>query len=186
MSVQRIATRYAKSLIDFASDNGQLDAVANDVKLLQSATKHREFYMMLKSPIIHVGKKGAVIDQLFAGKMSDLMLKYLHLIITKSREEFLPEIAAEFLTQYKSLKKISSVKITTAQPLSPAALEGIRGKLTSSGVCHPTVDISTKIDAELIGGFVLEFDNKLYDASVAGKLAELKSEFSKNLYVREM
>ncbi len=186
MSVQRIATRYAKSLIDLANEKGQLDAVADDMKLLKSATAHRDFYMLLKSPIIPAQKKGDIIDQLFKGKMSDLMFKYLHLVVGKSREEFLPEIADEYLTQYKSIKKITSVKLTTAQPLGSAGLAAIKSQLVSSGVCHPNLEVSTAVDADLIGGFVLEFDNKLYDASVQHKLAELKADFSQNLYVREI
>lgn len=185
MSVQRIATRYAKSLIDLANEKGQLDVVASDMKLLKSTAANRDFYMMLKSPIIPADKKGAVIDQLFVGKMSDLMFKYLHLVVGKSREEFLPEIADEYLTQYKSIKKITSVKLTTAQPLGTSGVEAIKSKLIASGACHPNLEISTAVDADLIGGFVLEFDNKLYDASVQRKLAQLKSEFSQNLYVKE-
>jgi F-type H+-transporting ATPase subunit delta len=57
--------------------------------------------------------------------------------------------------------------------------------LLSSGITHPNLEIETGIDPKLIGGFVLEFDSKRYDASVASKLADLKSEFTKNLYIKE-
>ena len=58
-------------------------------------------------------------------------------------------------------------------------------RLTASGACHPNVEISTKVDKDLIGGFVLEFDNKLYDASVQHKLSQLRAEFVQNLFVKE-
>jgi F-type H+-transporting ATPase subunit delta len=47
------------------------------------------------------------------------------------------------------------------------------------------LEIVTQVDPELIGGFVLQFDNKRYDASIAHKLDELRSAFSKNLYIKE-
>ncbi len=155
------------------------------MRTLKSATADRGFYMLLKSPIIPVQKKGAVIDQLFKGRMSDLMFQYLHLVVGKSREEFLPEIADEYLTQYKTIKKVTEVKLTTASPLGQSAIEGIRAKLVASGACHPNVEISTAVDADLIGGFLLEFDNKLYDASVQHKLSQLRAEFVQNLFVKE-
>jgi F-type H+-transporting ATPase subunit delta len=117
--------------------------------------------------------------------MDPLTMAYLTLLVNKNREGYLPEIAAEFAVQYKAMQGITSVKVTTAAPLSDAVLADLKARLLASGVTNPHLDIETKVDAELVGGFVLEFDNKRYDASVANKLAELKSEFTKNLYVRE-
>jgi F-type H+-transporting ATPase subunit delta len=185
MSVQKIASRYAKSLVEFAQEKGQLDAVASDMKLLKSAASNRDFYLMLKSPIIHLDKKEAIIKQIFSGKMSDLTIQYLNLVISKSREEFLPEIADEYISQYKSIQKVTSVTIVTAQALSQTAVDAIKNNLISSNACHPNLEITVKIDPELIGGYVLEFDNKRYDASIQHKLSELKAEFVKNLYVKE-
>jgi F-type H+-transporting ATPase subunit delta len=53
---------------------------------------------------------------------------------------------------------------------------------------HTTSDqleVETRIDPKLIGGFVVEFDDKRYDASVINKLNELRVEFKKNLYIKE-
>jgi F-type H+-transporting ATPase subunit delta len=98
---------------------------------------------------------------------------------------YVPEITAEFIEQYKRLKKITSVTVTTAAPMSDKVLAELKKQLLASGITTENLDIETKIDPELIGGFVLEFDNKRYDASVAHKLEELKTSFSKNLYIRE-
>ncbi len=185
MSVTRIATRYAKSLIDLAIEQNKLEAVSNDVHSLREAAKHRELYLLLKSPIVHADKKQAVLDALFKGKIDALTLAYLHLLVNKGREGYIPEIAAEFVAQYKALKGITSVRLTTAAPVSEAVLADLQKRILDSGVTTTTLDIETKVDPELIGGFVLEFDQKRYDASVAHKLEELKTQFSKNLYIRE-
>jgi F-type H+-transporting ATPase subunit delta len=186
MSVQRIASRYAKSILDLAIEKGAAEAVAGDMATIKSATSHREFYTLLKSPIINLEKKTAIVEEIFSGKLSELTSKYLKLVLGKSREEYLPEIADEFLIQYKNLKKVTSVEITTAEPLSGAAVEILRQKLVASGACHPNVELTAKTDADIIGGFVLEFDSKRYDSSVAHKLAQLKASFSDNLFVKEI
>jgi F-type H+-transporting ATPase subunit delta len=184
MSVTRIATRYAKSLLDLAIEQGRLDVVTRDINTLKTATQNRDLLMMLKSPIISADKKSAVMKALFGG-MDQLTLAYINLLINKGREPFLPEIAAEYIAQYKRMSKITSVRITTAVPLDAATLEDLRKKLTDSVATQDNVEIETSIDPELIGGYVLEFDNKRYDASVASKLEDLRNEFTKNLYVKE-
>jgi len=107
MSVTRIATRYAKSLIELAIEQGKLEQVSADVNTLKAAAKNRDLYLFLKSPIIHADKKIAVLDAIFKGKVDDFTLSYLHLLVNKGREQYIPEIAAEYVSQYKVLKHIT-------------------------------------------------------------------------------
>jgi F-type H+-transporting ATPase subunit delta len=185
MSVTRIAARYAKSLIELASEQDRLVQVHADVTALHAATRNRDLMLMLKSPIIQGEKKNAALNALFGSSMDKLTMAYMRLLVTKGREAYLPEIAAEFIQQYKNRQKITSVRVTTAAPISDAVLDEVRKKLLASGVTNPNLDIEAVVDADLIGGYVLEFDNKRYDASVAFKLDELKTQFTKNLYVKE-
>ncbi len=185
MSVTRIATRYAKSLIELAIEQGKLEQVHSDINTVNAATQNRDLQLMLKSPIIHADKKIAVLDAIFKGKIDTLTSAYLHLLVNKGREGYVPEIATAFVIQYKLLKKITSVTVTTAAPLSDAVLGDLKKKLLASDITSDNLEVLTKIDPELIGGFVLEFDNKRYDASVSHKLEELKTQFMKNLYVKE-
>ena len=185
MSVTRIATRYAKSLIELAIEQGKLEQVNTDVDTLNAATRNRDLHLMLKSPIIHADKKIAVLDAIFKGRIDALTLSYLHLLVNKGRESYVPEIAAEFVSQYKLLKKITTVTVTSAAPLSDAVLAELKKKLLASDTTSDNLEIVTKTDPALVGGFVLEFDNKRYDASVSHKLDELKSQFMKNLYIKE-
>lgn len=185
MSVTRIATRYARSLIELAIEKNKLEAVSADLGSVREAVRHRELYLLLKSPIVHTDKKLAVLDALFKSRIDPLTLAYLHLLVNKGREQYIPEIAAEFAVQYKTLKHVTTVRLVTAAPVGEATLNDLRQKLLASGVTAEHLDIETKVDPELIGGFVLEFDNRRYDASVAHKLDELKTQFSKNLYVKE-
>jgi F-type H+-transporting ATPase subunit delta len=185
MSVTRIATRYAKSLIELAIEQGTLEQVYSDITLVNQAVTNRDLYLMLKSPIIHGDKKDAVLEAIFSNKVGKLMMAYLRLLVNKGREMYIPEIAQEFDNQYKVLKKITSIRVTTAAPLSPEVLDDLRKKILATGVTTENLDIETNVDAKLIGGFLLEFDNKRYDSSVAHKLEALKSQFSANLYIKE-
>ena len=185
MSVTRIATRYAKSLLDLAIERGQLEPVNEDMRELSRAVRNRDLLLLLKSPVVHADKKIAVLEAVFQGRIQPLTLAYMKLLTQKGREGYIPEITAEFVHQYKTLKHITTVRVTSAAPLSEAVLEDLRRHLVTSGATTEHLDIETRIDPKLVGGFVLEFDNKRYDASVAHKLEELKAQFTKNLYVKE-
>ena len=185
MSVTRIATRYAKSLLELSIDQNKLDAVHADMNTLQAAAQNRDLYLLLKSPIVHADKKNAALKTLCGSKLYALPKSYLNLMVSNYLEKYLPEIAAEFGNQYKILKKITTVRVTSASPLSEAVLADLRRKMLSSGATTENLEIEVKVDPNLIGGFVLEFDNKRYDASAAHKLAELKADFMKNQYIRE-
>lgn len=186
MSVQRIASRYAKSLIDLAVEQQKLDRILEDVQSFREVTKNREFYLLLKSPIVHADKKLDIVRKLFEGKYDGLTMAFLRILISKGRERYLPEIAVEFISQYRKLKHISTVRLTTATPLSEATLQVIHDKLEASKDTDQIVEVSTEVDPDIIGGFILQFEDKIYDASVAQKLEDLKKAFAENLYVSQI
>jgi len=132
MSVSRISSRYAKSLIDFAQENNKLEEVRTDMALLDKALESRDLVMLLKSPIVNELKKKEIFNVLFDGKLSDTTLGFLNIIMNKGREEYIPAISNEFEAQYKLMKGISEVKLTTATPISEANLSSIKAKLLSS------------------------------------------------------
>ena len=151
-----------------------------DIQAFHKATEQRDFLLLLKSPIVNPDKKGTILKEIFSGKFDELSMAFINIILRKGRESYLPEIAEEFITQYRALKQISTVKVTTAAPMSEAGLEAIKAQLKGSNSTAANIEIETAVNPDIIGGFVIEFDDKLYDASVAHKLAKLKKEFSGN------
>ncbi|MEM1218767.1 MAG: ATP synthase F1 subunit delta [Bacteroidota bacterium] len=186
MSVTRIASRYAKSLIDLSVEQKKLERIFEDVTSFNEVVTNRDFYLLLKSPIVKGDKKRQIIASIFEGKYDELTMAFLNILITKGREQYLPEIGREFVKQYKAIKHISTVTVTTATPLSEETVEAIRQKLIDSNSTDDQVEIRTAVDADLLGGFTLEFDDYLYDASVAHKLNQLRDEFDDNLYISQI
>jgi F-type H+-transporting ATPase subunit delta len=186
MSVQRIASRYAKSLIDLAVEQQKLERVTEDVRSFKELVKNRDFYLLLKSPVIPASKKTTIVDLLLKDKYDALTMAFLRILITKGREEYLPEIAGEFIELYKKFKSISTVRLTTASPMGEAAVEEIRQVLVSSSLTKDNIDLQLAVDPDIIGGFVLAFDDKIYDASIAEKLEKLRRGFVENAYISQI
>jgi len=182
MSTYRIASRYAKSLIDLAIEQGKLDKILEDVTIFVNATKNRDLLLLLKSPLVKPDKKEKIMSALFQDKIDPLTQAFMQIIIRKGREAQLPEIAQEFINQYREIKGISIVDIVSAEALSQDVIESIRKKLIDSKLAHGQIEFNTSVDKELIGGFVISFEDKLYDASVKHQLDELRKQFSNREY----
>lgn len=182
----RLAGRYAKSLIDLSIEKGQLEAVYADMKYLQELCKvSREFVNLMRSPIVRNDQKNAIINAITKGKISDLTAAFNQLLVRKGREGDIPEIAVAFVEQYNELKGIHTVKLSTAAPISDELRKAIETRVaTNQG--FPNIELETSVDEKLIGGFVLEFNNKLVDASILHDLKVLKHQFMQNLYVDKM
>lgn len=179
----RLADRYAKSLIDLATEKGQLDVVREDMRYIQGVCNaSREFLNMLRSPVIKSDQKEKMVSAVTAGKVSELTIAFNNLLVKKGREGDLPEIASAYINQYNALKGIHKVKLTTAVAVSDELKKSIEAKVQAANG-FGTVELETVTKESLIGGFVLEFNNKLVDASIAHDLREIKKQFSTNIYV---
>lgn len=182
MSSYRIASRYAKSLIDLAIEQGKLDRVVEDMTSFARVSQQRDMALLLKSPVVKGDVKGKVLNAIFGGKIDVLTSSFIDIILRKGREAYLPDIAGECIRQYRDIKGISIVEVVSAETLPADTLEAIRRKLTESRLTHGTIEFRTSVDPSLIGGFVISFDDKLYDASVKHQLDLLRKEFSSRDY----
>ena len=178
MSVAKLAGRYAKSLIDLAQEQGKLETVLGDIQAFKAANENRDMYMMLKSPIINPTKKRSIIKAIFGESFDEMTMAFTNIVLTKGREEYLPEICEEFINQYRGIKNIISATVISATPLKEDTLRKIKDKIRTEMAQDGTVEVETKIDASLLGGFIIEIGDSLYDASVATRLNKLRKEFS--------
>jgi F-type H+-transporting ATPase subunit delta len=180
MSVERIAARYAKSLIELSLDQSKLERVKDDMAYFQEAVEVRDLTLMLRSPIIHGATKRKVFEKLFKDKFDELTMAFLDIILRKGREFYLADIADAFMDQYRVIKQISRITLTTAVQLSDERLEEIKQQVR--GVTTPNIEVKQIIDPEIVGGFILAFGDRLYDASVSHKLEEMRKGFLRNSY----
>jgi F-type H+-transporting ATPase subunit delta len=180
MSIIRISARYAKALIDLATDRNEMSVIKNDIDNFLVASQNRDLQLFLKSPIIHANKKLSVIQALFGDKLCKTTMAFFDIIIRKGREMYLTDIAKEFIAQYNDLNHISSVKITTATPISEGTLNQIKVKMADADTPVEKLDIETAVNPDIMGGFIIEIGDRLYDASVQRTLEQLKKELIQN------
>ncbi len=183
MTDARVASRYAKSLLDLALEKGVLDEVYKDMVLFSTiCQQNRDFVLMLKNPIINHHKKKTILYSLFKGKVNPATMSIFDVITRKNREAFLPAIATEFAEMYRKEKGIDKVTVITTFPLTEELRQ--RFKKTIAEKTGRKVDLTEKVDPSLIGGFILKIGDKQMDNSVKSKLKSLMYEFADDSYVK--
>ena len=179
----RLAGRYAKSLIDLAIERGILEDVNDDVEYILALLKlSSELGRVLSSPIIKEEKKLAVLTALTQGKITATTSSFFGLLLRKNRENALPEIAHAFKDQYNEIKGITKVKLVTAHPATEELRAGLLKKLAAEAGLN-NIELELKVDESLIGGFVLEYNNKIVNASIKNELEQVKKSFLRNDYI---
>ena len=101
-------------------------------------------------------------------------MKFFAIVVRKKREPMLQAVADGFVEQYNTKFNIANASVKSAIELSEAALAEIKSHLESQ--TGKKINLSSKVDAELIGGVVVQVGDRLFDASIAGKLGKLKQE----------
>ena len=184
MSVVRLSSRYAKSLIDLSREMNKLEDVHKYMLFFHELTEEsREFQLMLKSPIIKTEKKVKILEVILLGRVDELTLQFIRVFTDKRREPYLIEIATSFIDQYNLIHGITRVHLSTPAEINKDVQDEI---LSAFKLKHniDKVDLTKTIDEELIGGFILQFDDKLYDASVARQLELLKKDITDTSYIK--
>ncbi len=181
----RIASRYAKSLIQLAQENNVLEEVITDIKSIDNALATTpELRVFFKSPIINPEKKLAIVEKIFKGKSSDLVYKFLVLLVKKGRESHFHEVVSSFITQYNLLKRITPVRLITAVKLDSGLVETMITSLKTKEFLKE-IELQVEVDESLVGGFILKYDDKMIDSSVRRRLEELHTIIEDNTYIKK-
>jgi F-type H+-transporting ATPase subunit delta len=173
------AKRYAKSLLSLALEQGSVDAVHADMKLLsQGVSDSNELKNLLTNPIVKSDKKVAILSEIFKGKISELSDKFIALVTSKGREALLPSIAQAYEEAYRAHKNISTVEVTSAIALSEDQKKKILAIAAKQGV--ENAEVIERVDPSLIGGFVMRMGDQQIDASISNRINTMKQELIKN------
>ncbi len=185
MKNQKLAKRYASSLLDLAMEYNKLDSVLSDMKYIgRVIDESRELEVILKSPVIKDFQKIKILQSIFGERIDILTNKFIELLIKNSRETHLHEVVYSFVNLYNIQKDIKTAYITTATPLDENNLSKL--KEITKLIKAEAVNIVEKVDEQILGGFILNVEDYQIDASVLSQLKEIEREFSRNTYISDL
>lgn len=158
-----VAVRYARALLAFAQQREAVERVHDDVLTLRRA---------LADELAVEGDNGILAR--CVSSLCDEMQQFLRVVAGNGRADCLDAILRMFIKEYNTLKGITTATLTMASP-SPQLEEKLLATLRRRG--YTEVDFTSSVNPDLLGGFVLQIEDRRLDASLSTQLKKLRSEF---------
>ncbi len=180
MRESRAAIRYAKAVLSLSLDLKQEDQVHEDMLLVSSTiNESKELQVLLNNPVIRTKVKKSALTAVFK-KLNKISLRLIDLLIENKRLPLLSEVAKQYAILFNQHKGSQTAKVITAIPLTGKLEEQVLAKVKE--IIGKKVHLENIIDPAIIGGFILRIGDKQFDASISGKINNLRRAFEENAY----
>jgi F-type H+-transporting ATPase subunit delta len=177
MNESQISVRYAKALFQLAEEKQILDRISRDMELLSAACRIKDFRYLLAVPSFQASRKRAIVESILKSHISESSMSMIALVISNKREIYLPDIARNFGDLYRRARGIRSASFVTATAVGEEVIDKIKKMIADA--YKSEVDLTAKVDENLIGGFMLTVEDQRYNASVSGSLRKMKNQLLK-------
>lgn len=179
MGNSRVALRYAKAILNLAADQKATENVERDMRsILGAISENKELQEMLASPVIPGDVKKNVLAEVFPGNHA-LSVGLLNLLVDNKRIAALNEVALKYIILHEQMKGRDVAYVTTAVPMDANLEKKVLQQVAA--ITGKEVTVENKVDASILGGFILRVGDLQYDASIANTLGNLKREFTNSL-----
>jgi len=177
----KVAKRYAKALLDYSIEKHEEDNFVQEISsLVEVIRENPDLRALLHSPIVRMEIKHKVLQEIFSERSATLNL-LIEILVENKRVSDLYDIAREYVIQYNRYKGKTTAYLTTAVEL-PESLKAqfVQKAIALSG--GKKITLESRVEPQLIGGFILRIDDLQYNASIAHKLYGIKEQLSENVY----
>jgi len=173
---QRLANIFAKAFLGASEKAGETDRMVEEFDSLVRDVLDRfpQFETLLTTGRLTSDKRVEIIDQVFGGQASPLVLSFLKVLAEHQRLQHLRAIGRAIRDQYTALRQRVRVEISTAAPLQ----DGQLGRLTDElrGMLGAEPEVHHSVSPDLIGGLVVRVGDTVYDGSVLTQLNRLREQ----------
>lgn len=160
MNAGLIPSRYANALLLFAKEERA------DARIYEEAQR------LIDSLQSETGLAACIES------ISEPMRRFITLVIRNKRVEFLPAILRSYRQLYRKENGITRAWLTTATE-NPELVERLTLLMKQQGFTK--VDFKTEVDPKLIGGFIVQIEDKRLDASLSSQLKNIRKELEESI-----
>ena len=178
MALGTTSKRYAKALIFYATDQGKIDMLFEEIlslsNILEESEELKDFIL---NPTISKDHKKSLLEDITRNSLPNISILF-NLLSANNRIDVIPSVCSAFVKLYYDYKNIIDVTVTTPIEISDE-LELTIKKYVSS-IKNGEIKLTKKQDEGLIAGFTLDFDNTRLDASIRKRLNMMKKQLKTN------
>ncbi|WP_077298027.1 F0F1 ATP synthase subunit delta [Virgibacillus pantothenticus] len=173
MSHETVAKRYADALFQLGQENGTLDVLAQEMKVVKKAFQDNEnLYTFLVHPRISNAKKQQFLQDVFQQAQKEVV-NTLQLLVQRHRIELLPAIVDHFIQLVNDAKGIAAATVYSVRALSEEECRQLELSFAKR-FAKRAIELNNIVDPSLIGGMKIRVGNTIYDGSVSGMLKRIE------------
>ena len=164
---------YAEALFELAVQGGVTKETSEGLETVVSALLQTPDYRaLLASPAIPKEERLAALDAAFRGKIPDILLAILRMMISRGHVSTLNGMARDYEELARGYRGESMAIVTSAVPLKESEAVALRARLEK--IVAKQITLRCVTDPGLIGGIRVEVDGRVIDGSIRNKLDEIK------------
>ena len=170
----RAAIRYAKAIYEIADEENFIKEIFNDMIRINKLNRDSsDFKNLLSNSVIdNLDKKKAILSLL--DKNNSITEKLLDLLIHNKRVAIISDIASCFIQLYNKNNNIKEAIVVTASPIDKDLEKKVLSQIKIPAA--KSINLINLVDSSIIGGFIIRYDGKEYNASIKQNLKNLKTE----------
>lgn len=178
MDIGVISVRYARALLKSATLESIESKVYQDVSiLLDNYTNVSDLKLTIDNPMLTKSVKQKLLETACGKDITILTKKFIQLVLNEDRENILQFIAVSYITLYRKQNNITRGILTTATAVTPQTEHKMQMMVEAK--TKGTVEFQAKVNPDIIGGFILEYDTYRMDASIKTKLKDILTQLKK-------
>jgi F-type H+-transporting ATPase subunit delta len=175
--VEEIAEVYSRALFDVALEQDVLDDIHDELgQFAEELNENRDLQVFFFSPYFSSQEKKDGIGKMISGADNNFV-RFLELLAERHRMPAIFRIRRDFDELYAEERKLLPVTITSAIELDKGLVKDIRKKIEEQ--TDRKVDLTTKVDPDVLGGLVLRVGNIVMDGSIRARLERLRKQVAK-------
>jgi F-type H+-transporting ATPase subunit delta len=175
--VEEIAQVYARALFEVAKEHGLLDQVRDDLtQFAQALSDTRELAVFFFSPYFSTQEKKDGLKRVVTGA-EPVFMNFLEALIERGRMPAIFRIRDDYQALWDDERHLLAVEVTSAIELDKATITSIGDRIGEQ--TKRTVELSSKVDPDLLGGIVLRVGNVILDASIRSRLEQLRKQVAR-------
>jgi F-type H+-transporting ATPase subunit delta len=175
--MEAIAEVYARSLFEVAKEHDVLDRVHDELgEFAEALSDNRDLQVYLFSPYFSSDEKRDGVRKIVSDA-DERFVNFLELLAERHRMPVLFRIRREFDALWADENKLLPVTVTSAVELDEGLVEEIGNRIQEQ--TGRTVELSSKVDPDVLGGLQLQVGNMVLDGTVRNRLERLRKQVSK-------
>jgi F-type H+-transporting ATPase subunit delta len=175
--VEEIAQVYARALFEVAKEHGLLDQVRDDLnEFAQALHDNRELAVFFFSPYFSTEEKKDGLKRVVTGA-EPVFMNFLEALIERHRMPAVFRIRDDYQEMWEDERHLLAVEVTSAIELDKATVASIGDRIGEQ--TKRTVELSSKVDPNILGGIVLRVGNVILDASIRNRLEQLRKQVAR-------